>query len=116
MTKKEIMVRAHELARQMVGDYQARLALGLRQAWREARRSAKSHAERALDLAAALKADRDVIVRIWTVESRSRVYVSRMLSGGRKQEMGYIEIREDGCVTYEAARAGAWIRSFAEIA
>jgi len=37
MTAREIMVRAHELARGMEGDYSARLALALRQAWFEAR-------------------------------------------------------------------------------
>lgn len=34
---KKIMKRAHELARMMEGDYAARMALALRQAWREAR-------------------------------------------------------------------------------
>jgi hypothetical protein len=38
---KTIMKRAHQLARQMEGDYAARLALGLRQAWREVRRMSK---------------------------------------------------------------------------
>jgi len=38
---KTIMMRAHQLARQMEGDYAARLALGLRQAWREVRRMSK---------------------------------------------------------------------------
>jgi|GEM_PF-2872116 len=37
MTLQEIMKRAHEIARQCEGDYQARLALGLRQAWAEHR-------------------------------------------------------------------------------
>jgi len=37
MTKREIMVRAHELARTMEGDYSARMVLALRQAWMEAR-------------------------------------------------------------------------------
>lgn len=37
MTKRQIMVRAHELARTMVGDYTARMILALRQAWKEAR-------------------------------------------------------------------------------
>src|SRR5690554_3134966 len=32
---RKIMVRAHALAKQMEGDYQARLALGLRMAWAE---------------------------------------------------------------------------------
>jgi len=40
MTRAEIMRRAHEIARQMEGDYRARLVYGLRQAWREARRPA----------------------------------------------------------------------------
>ena len=34
---RRIMVRAHELARGMEGDYQARLALALRIAWKEER-------------------------------------------------------------------------------
>lgn len=34
---KQIMKRAHELARQMEGDYVARLSLALRQAWKEAK-------------------------------------------------------------------------------
>ena len=37
MTKREIMIRAHELAATMTGDYSARMALALRQAWLEAR-------------------------------------------------------------------------------
>lgn len=35
MTKREIMKKAHEIARQMEGHYHARLALGLRLAWEE---------------------------------------------------------------------------------
>lgn len=35
MTKREIMKKAHEIARQMEGHYHARMALGLRLAWRE---------------------------------------------------------------------------------
>ena len=37
MTRREIMVRAHEVARTMEGDYSARMVLALRQAWLEAR-------------------------------------------------------------------------------
>ena len=37
MTRREIMVRAHEVARTMEGDYSARMVLALRQAWMEAR-------------------------------------------------------------------------------
>lgn len=37
MTRRDIMIRAHEIARTLDGDYTARLALALRQAWLEAR-------------------------------------------------------------------------------
>lgn len=36
-TRREIMARAHEIARTCEGDYAARMALGLRQAWQGAR-------------------------------------------------------------------------------
>lgn len=37
MTKREIMVRAHEVARTLEGDYRARMSAGLTQAWLESR-------------------------------------------------------------------------------
>ena len=37
INRKEIMKRAHEIAKKMVGDWYARLALALRQAWKEAK-------------------------------------------------------------------------------
>jgi len=37
INRKEIMKRAHEIAKKMVGDWYARLALALRQAWMEAK-------------------------------------------------------------------------------
>jgi len=37
MTKREIMRRAHEIARTLEGDYAARMSYGLRQAWMETR-------------------------------------------------------------------------------
>jgi len=41
MTKREIMVRAHEIARTLEGNYAARMSYGLRRAWLEARLIAK---------------------------------------------------------------------------
>lgn len=38
MTKREIMIRAHEIARTMEGNYIARMSLALRMVWEEARR------------------------------------------------------------------------------
>lgn len=40
--KKTIMVRAHEIAKNLDGDYVARMSLALRQAWVEARKPAKA--------------------------------------------------------------------------
>ena len=37
MSKRDIMARAHEIARTLEGNYMARMALALRQAWLEAR-------------------------------------------------------------------------------
>lgn len=44
-----IMTRAHELAREMEGDYSARLVLGLRQAWAEHNAGGKSVTERLVE-------------------------------------------------------------------
>ena len=38
MTKREVMIRAHEIARTLEGDYIARMSEALRMAWAEARR------------------------------------------------------------------------------
>lgn len=37
MTKREIMKRAHEIAKKLEGHYSARLVIALRQAWKEAK-------------------------------------------------------------------------------
>jgi hypothetical protein len=42
MTKRELMKRAHALAKQMEGDYRARLVIALQQAWQEAKGMKKS--------------------------------------------------------------------------
>ena len=41
INRREIMKRAHEIAKKMVGDWYARLSLALRQAWREAKNMTK---------------------------------------------------------------------------
>ena len=42
---KKIMLRAHEIAKTLEGDYAARMSLALRQAWAEARKTAKATLE-----------------------------------------------------------------------
>ncbi|HCT30303.1 MAG TPA: hypothetical protein DIW31_06135 [Bacteroidales bacterium] len=55
INRKEIMKRAHEIAKKMVGDWYARLALALRQAWMEA----KTVVEKIIDTAKSLVIGKD---------------------------------------------------------
>jgi hypothetical protein len=41
MTKREMMIKAHEMARKMVGDYSARLSLALRTLWAAVKKGLK---------------------------------------------------------------------------
>jgi len=49
MNKREMMVKAHQMAKQMVGDYSARLALALRTLWAAAKKGAKAMKELIVD-------------------------------------------------------------------
>ena len=50
----------------------------------------------------------DYTVRVWFGADRERVYVTRLLSRGRKQDMGYIEIT-DGEISLSAITRQAGI-------
>lgn len=50
----------------------------------------------AATIAANIESATDYTARIWEGDTCTRVYVSRDLSRGRTQDMGYIEIAEDG--------------------
>lgn len=113
MTKKEIMIRAHELARQMIGDYRARLALGLRQAWREARQPQNLTARELAEIAAEkleAKGFRATVKQHSKIEGRWLVYVKRRLSRGW-QEIGYIRVENDGYDFGPITRNQAGIRN-----
>lgn len=45
MTKREMMTKAHKMAKQMIGNYSARIALALRQLWAIAKEGAKKVAD-----------------------------------------------------------------------
>lgn len=45
MTKREMMVKAHQMAKQMIGDYSARLALALRTLWAAAKKGLETMKE-----------------------------------------------------------------------
>lgn len=46
MTKREMMIKAHNMAKKMVGDYSARLAIALRYLWALAKEAGKKMAEK----------------------------------------------------------------------
>lgn len=47
MTKREMMTKAHKMAKQMIGNYSARIALALRQLWAIAKEGVKKMEEAA---------------------------------------------------------------------
>jgi len=77
MTKREIMRRAHELARFMTGDYSARMVLALRQAWREAKAAVKYEVVSPSEI---VVRDAGAVARLrlrrWTKYGKDRLYVA----------------------------------------
>ena len=65
---REIMVRAHQLAATMEGDYLARMALALRQAWAEARNAGKSLEDRLIEVGG----------KLWEGYGKRRIYFNRL--------------------------------------
>lgn len=86
---KQIMKRAHELARKMEGDYAARLALALRQAWREARQPKELPSEVTFkfDTGKQVETIRLNLNR-WTKYGKDRIYVNE----GRKK-VGFLNLQ-----------------------
>lgn len=108
---KKVMVRAHELAREMVGDYRCRMALALRQAWKEARKPALTPVQKAEAIADAINnGDREYRAKVWVGKHAVRVYVTSILSRGRRQDVGYIEVAKDGSILNYVQRAGTYFR------
>ena len=68
--------------------------------------------EKAETIAAALTAD-DMPSKVWEEDDIVRVYVTRELSRGR-QQMGHVEVLEDGSCTDSLTRRAAYIRSVYE--
>ena len=86
---KNIMKRAHELAKKMEGDYTARLALALRQAWREARQPKELAREVTFkfDTGKQVETIRLNLNR-WTKYGKDRIYVNE----GRKK-VGFLNLQ-----------------------
>ena len=76
MTKREIMVRAWEIARELVGDLSARLSMAMKQAWEEAKGSS---------IVTKLLAAGG---KVWDKKGH-RIYVSRIWKNLFKVEMSF---------------------------
>jgi hypothetical protein len=69
--------------------------------------------ERAERIAEALNETGEVEARVWEGDDIARVYVSRHLAR-RKQDMGYVEIDENGRITHLPVRRTSWVERIAE--
>lgn len=70
----------------------------------------------ATKIAATINDDGEVAAKTWAKGEAVRVYVSRELSRGRRQDMGYIDIAESGEVSVHVDRRGAYIESLVKTA
>jgi len=93
MTKRDVMKRAHEIARLMVGDYAARMSYGLRKAWEEARGAVAyevaGRGEIVVRAAGCLPAR--LRLNRWTKYGKDRLYVSELRARVEKK-YGYLDL------------------------
>lgn len=66
-------------------------------------------------IAAAFEATGEARAKVWEGKERGvvRVYVSRGLSRGRTQDMGYVEVHPDESITVHAERRSSWVEEVA---
>lgn len=71
--------------------------------------------EIAEQIAAAFEATGDARAKVWEGKERGivRVYVSRELSRGRTQDMGYVEVHPDETISVSAYRRASWMEDVA---
>jgi len=93
MTKREIMARAHEIARLMTGDYIARMSYALRQAWKEARGAAVCEGVGRDEIVVRVAGCTPARLRLrrWTKYGKDRLYVSELRARVEKK-YGYLDL------------------------
>lgn len=108
MTKREMMVKAHKMARKMVGNYSARLSLALRELWASIKKGVKKVVEKITKESLAGKAQEWIEKRVmwsgkctvktsdWTKNGNDRTYVTirnYTNAGNLKHELkcGYLD-------------------------
>lgn len=98
---KEVMVRAHEIAKELVGDYIARLKIALAIAWKEFKKKStktiRQLVEEAVDAAVGEKGADDYYWNTWEKYGKKRIYISLVWykkRGGISKEVkcGYLDL------------------------
>lgn len=71
--------------------------------------------EIAEQIAAAFEATGEARAKVWEGKERGvvRVYVSRELSRGRRQDTGYVEVHPDESISVSAYRRASWMEDVA---
>ena len=91
-----MMVEAHKLAKEMEGDYQARLSLALRQLWKKKKggdrmRSKKSIVKGVERVLKGVNSKKTFTCSRWQKHGKDRLYINRS-NGNNKKSVGYIDL------------------------
>lgn len=119
MTKaslRMIMVKAHKLARKMEGDYQARLALGLRLAWAEKKMNGKKISIKDLEKMILEKDNTktEIAVNEWKKYGKHRIYINVKVKNRRRGVTSFIDLNTNEVVTKQNGKCKDWIMSLVE--
>lgn len=91
---KQIMTRAHEIARILEGDYMARMSIALRQAWAEAKAPAKKAFKDSATISYQVSANVsiDVNFKLWENYGKRRIYFDAPTTRSQFAIKGYIDL------------------------
>lgn len=127
ISKSELMSEAHRIAKKMVGDYQARLALALKKVWAQIKNREEKQVktiqvnrvggyseeykvletetieleDREIELPAKVQSDnRNAVIEYsaWEKYGKQRIYVD-ITAGGKTHQVGHFGIGEDNSLT-----------------
>lgn len=106
---KEVMVRAHQIAKDLEGDYIARLKMALAVAWKEFKekstKTVRQLVEDAIDVAVEEKGADDYFWNTWEKYGKKRIYISLVWykkKGGVSKEIkcGYLDLNDNTYCSY----------------
>ena len=94
---KQIMKRAHEIAKELEGDYMARMSIALRTAWAEAKAPAKKAFKGSATVSYQVSANVsiDVNFKLWENYGKRRIYFEAPTTRAQSAIKGYIDLSND---------------------